>query len=239
MEALINAYHYERIGYRELLRGLINHDTWTLPAQKQGENFHPSLLQHNGQTFLTAYSSPALAPDNMETMSVDGIWLFSELPDIIHSLIIDANSPHALQFTADKFPELRNWGLAVQFEQQLDTATLDATILEHILQYEGYCVPLIESEGGTQHIALAPDSEGRKLAAIFTAEDCLSLFMQYAGKSFGDKIRIDQHKGDVLLPYLLSLPIDGIAFNCYGPPNPKALSKEALVEILSVREKHG
>ena len=43
MEALINAYHYERIGYPELLRGLINHTSWVIPAHKQEEQYHPSL----------------------------------------------------------------------------------------------------------------------------------------------------------------------------------------------------
>ena len=239
MEALINAYHYERIGYQELLRGLINHTSWVIPAHKKEEQFHPSLFQHNGQTFLTAYSHASLAPEDMETITVDGVWLFSELSNDIHALVIDAQSNHALQFPSERFPELRNWSLAVQFEQRIDVPELDATILEHILQYEGYCVPLIESEAGTKHIALAPDSAGRKLAAIFTAVDGLNEFMQHAGSALGNNIRIDQPKGEVLLPYLLSLPIDGVVFNCHGPATPKALDKEALKTILAVREQHG
>lgn len=236
MEALINAFHYERIGYRELLRGLIAHNSWIIPATKQDGQYHPNLFQHNGQTFLTVYSHSSFVPKTMESITVDGVWLFSELPPNIHSLIIDAQSEHALQFTAEKFPELRNWSQAIQFEKAIDIPQLDAPILENILQYEGYCVPLIESEGGTQHIALAPDQEGRKLAAVFTAEDCLSIFIQHAGSSLGKKVRIDQHKGETLIPYLLSLPIDGIVLNCYGPPPPKALDKNALLQILSVRE---
>ena len=236
MEALINAFHYERIGYRELLRGLIAHKSWIIPATKQDDQYHPSLFQHNGQTFLTVYSHPSLAPKNMDTITVDGIWLFSELPTNIHSLVIDAQSEHALQFTAEKFAELRTWSLAIQFEQRIDMPQLEAPILEHILQYEGYCVPLVDSEGGTQHIALAPDQEGRKLAAVFTAEDCLDIFIQHAGSSLGEKVRIDQHKGETLLPYLFSLPIDGIVLNCYGPPPPKALEKDALLQLLSIRK---
>jgi hypothetical protein len=237
MEAKINAYLHERIGYRDLLRALITHKKWTLPAQNEDNEFQPTLLQDEDKVLLTAYSQPELAPQDLDTVIVDGIWLFSEIPNI-DALIIDPHAQHSLKFKKEQFSDLKRWAKAVRIEELLSQTELDANVLEELLSYEGYCVPLILSKSGKQHIALAPDPDGRKLAAIFTAEDCLSIFVQHAGNALGDKIIIDQPNGASLLPYLVSLPIDGIVFNSHGPPSPRALRRESLEQLLSERNTH-
>ena len=62
--------------------------------------------------------------------------------------------------------------------------------------------------------------------------------MQHAGTSLGEELIVDEPSGDTLLPYLTSLPIDGIVFNCYGPPSPKALRKQSLERLLNERDSH-
>ena len=238
MKAIINAYFHERIGYHSLVRALIAHKNWIIPAQKENEELHPTLFQHEGKTLLTAYSQQELVPNELETIIVDGLWLFSNLSDIIDALIIDPQSPHALKLSKEQFRSLKQWSDAIRIEEKLAQQTFDANILENLLQYQGYCIPLIQSSSGKQHIALAPDPDGRKLAAIFTAKDCLSAFVQHAGNALGEKIVIDEPSGETLLPYLTTLPIDGIVFNCYGPPAPKALNKESLERLISEREQH-
>ncbi|MAA79613.1 MAG: hypothetical protein CL916_10170 [Deltaproteobacteria bacterium] len=238
MKAIIEAYFHERVGYHTLIRALIAHKTWIIPAQKQDKELHPSLFQHEGRTLLTAYSQKEYAPEQLETITVDGLWLFDQLPDIIDALVIDPQSSHALQLPRTKFGQLKQWRDAVHIEQQLAQPTFDANILEQLLQYQGYCLPLIQSPSGKRHIALAPDPEGRKLAAIFTAKDSLSAFVQHAGTSLGEELIIDEPSGEALLPYLTTLPIDGIVFNCYGPPTPKALHKESLERLLAERDHH-
>ena len=111
-------------------------------------------------------------------------------------------------------------------------------MLEQLLRYQGYCLPLIQSPSGKRHIALAPDPDGRKLAAIFTAKDSLSAFVQHAGTSLGEELIVDEPSGETLLPYLITLPIDGIVFNCYGPPSPKALHKASLERLIAERDAH-
>ena len=238
MKAVIEAYFHERIGYHTLIRALITHKMWIIPAQKRDDELHPSLFQHEGRTLLTAYSAKEHAPAHLETLMVDGLWLFDQLPDVIDALIIDPQSSHALQLPKKQFIEIKQWRDAVHIEQQLAQPTFDANILEQLLRYKGYCLPLIQSPSGKRHIALAPDSDGRKLAAIFTAKDCLSAFVQHAGTSLGEEIIVDEPSGDIMLPYLITLPIEGIVFNCYGPPTPKALHKDSLERLLAKRESH-
>lgn len=238
MKAVIEAYFHERVGYHTLIRALIAHKTWIIPAQKQDDELHPSLFQHEGRTLLTAYSQKEHAPAQLETITVDGLWLFDQLPDMIDALIIDPQSSHALQLPQSQFEQLRQWRSAVHIEQQLAQPTFDASVLEQLLRYQGYCLPLIQSPSGKRHIALAPDPDGRKLAAIFTAKDSLSAFVQHAGNSLGEEIIVDEPSGERLLPYLVTLPIDGIVFNCYGPPTPKALNKESLERLLAQRDTH-
>ena len=238
MKAVIEAYFHERVGYHTLVRALIAHKTWVVPAQKQDDELHPSIFQHEGRNLLTAYSQREHIPEQLETITVDGLWLFDHLPDIIDALIIDPQSSHALQLPKSQFIQLKQWRDAVHIEQQLALPTFDASVLEQLLRYQGYCLPLIQSPSGKSHIALAPDPEGRKLAAIFTAKDSLSAFIQHAGTSLGEEIIVDEPAGETLLPYLTTLPIDGIVFNCYGPPSPKALNKESLERLLKQREHH-
>ena len=235
MKAIINAYFHERIGYRELIRALIAHKQWFLPAQKHEHELHPSLFQHGEETILTAYSNEELVPKEIEKICVAGTWLFAEFPAVLDAFLIDPQSDHALKFTKDKFSNLSQWAKAVHIEQLLAQSEFDANVLEQLLSYSGYCIPVVQSSDGKQHIALAPDTEGRKLAAIFTAEDALSTFMQHAGNALGDHVLIDQPPGTSLFPYLVSLPIDGIVFNCYGPPAPYALNKASLERLLAER----
>ena len=132
MRAIIEAYFHERVGYHTLIRALIAHKTWIIPAQKQGEELHPSLFQHEGRTLLTAYSQKENAPDQLETITVDGLWLFDQLPDIIDALIIDPQSSHALQLPKTQFAQLKQWRDAVHIEQQLAQPTFDANVLEQL-----------------------------------------------------------------------------------------------------------
>ena len=235
MNAIINAYFHERIGYRELIRALISHKKWYIPAQRKEHELHPNLFQHEQETIITAYSSNDLVPEGIETLCVAGTWLFSQFPEVLDAFLIDPQSEHALKFTKDRFTNLSQWAKAVHIEQLLAQSEFDANVLQQMLSYAGYCVPVILSDDGKHNIVLAPDSEGRKLAAIFTAEDALSTFMQHAGNALGDKVIVDQPTGESLFAYLVSLPIDGIVFNCYGPPTPYALRKESLESLLAER----
>ena len=238
MEAIINAYLHERIGYRDLIRKLIAFKSWQVPFLSKDDDLRPQLIRHNQQIFLLAYSDPTHVPADMKTMTVDGQWLFSQLEDPINTMVIDAQTPHALQFTSEKFSELRGWAQAVYIESLLAKEEFDAHTLQAMLDFDAYLLPLIDSESGIRHITLAPDNTNRKLAAVFTAEDALSLYIQNAQGALGKQVLIDSPNGHKLFSYLLELPIDGIVFNCYGPSKPRALSKESLKTLLKPTYNH-
>ena len=232
MEAIINAYLHERISYRDLLRKLIAYDSWFVPILQQESDLRPNLFRHNEKIFLLAYSNKEQIPPQTPTMKVDGNWLFSQLKAPIDLMVIDAQSSYALQFPKEKFPELNDWARALHIEELLAKEDFDAHTLNELLEFEGYYVPLIDSQSGVRHITLAPDTQQRKLAAVFTTEDALSLYVQNAQGALGDEILVDRPAGKKLFAYLLQLPIEGIVFNCYGPGEPRALSKASLQSLL-------
>ena len=236
MEAIINAYLNERLSYRELLRKLIDSEEWFIPAAEHEGTLQPNLVRHNNALFLSAYTAKETIPAELTTIQKDGIWLFSNLKEPISSLVVDPQSPHALQFPSTRFASLQKWAKAIEIEKVLEKENFNTQDFETLLLYPGFCVPIVQSESGKTHITLAPDSKGRKLAAIFTAEDCLSAFMQHVGDSLGDKIIVDESQGAELFHYLCTLPLEGLVFNCYGPATPKALNISILEELLRRRQ---
>ena len=109
------------------------------------------------------------------------------------------------------------------------------TILEALRDFATYHVPLIRTPDGSSHIALAPDAQGRKLAAIFTAEDTLQEFLRIAKDALGENIIIDITPGYKLFEYLRDLPIEGVVFNCNGPIAPCAITLQMVNMILNDR----
>ena len=233
MEAIINAYLNERIGYRDMLRKLISYKQWLVPVLQQDGEQRPNLVRHNEQIFLLVYSSAEQVPPNTTTMTIDGNWLFSQLESPIDTLVIDPQAPYALQFPKEKFSTLKEWAQTLYIESLLEKEEFDAHTLKELLEFQGYFIPLVESESGVRHITLAPDQQQRKLAAVFTAEDALSLYVQNAQGALGKQLLIDRPEGKKLFAYLLQLPIEGIVFNCYGPGTPRALAKESLQSLLT------
>ena len=187
MKAVIEAYFHERVGYHTLIRALIAHKTWIIPAQKQDDELHPSLFQHEGKTLLTAYSQKEHAPEQLETITVDGLWLFDQLPDMIDALIIDPQSSHALQLPQSQFEQLRQWRAAVHIEQQLAQPTFDANVLEQCFDIKAivYRLSSLQVANAISHSLQIRTEE--KLAAIFTAKDCLSAFVQHAEIHLGKR----------------------------------------------------
>ena len=87
--------------------------------------------------------------------------------------------------------------------------------------------------GGRLLMALAPDTEGRKLAAAFTAQDALQLFV-VARESDPSREAISVRlSGKELFTNLAnSHELDGVVFNPAGPGQPCALSREVAIAVL-------
>ena len=82
-------------------------------------------------------------------------------------------------------------------------------------------------------MALAPDTEGRKLTAAFTAQDALQLFV-VARESDPSREAISVRvSGNELFTNLANSPeLDGVVFNPAGPGQPCALSRQLAMAVL-------
>ena len=237
-EESLALFHAGELPFRALLRSIIAHDGWMIPASPEDLE-RPVLWRMDDKLWLLAFTSNGhlesyLDKENADrSQRVDGRWLFGGLIPPVQGLVLDAGQPHGTQFNEEKFEYLRLWAQSLQVEMLLATMQIDGEGLQLLRGFDGYRLPIVRSESGKAHIALAPDAQGRKLAAVFTAEDCLEAFLQDAQGAYGDGLIVDTLDGASLFAQLNALPLDGVVFNCSGPVKPSAVSLEmigALVE---------
>ena len=241
----LHQYNQKKISFRYLLRQLINFDEWIIPTQPGSDEPIPSLWKNDDIVWLAVFSSEenfqqkvqqGSNEPNTNFMKVDGRWLFSVLENPISAMVIDPQDSHAIQFDSKMFPKLVQWAMAIKVERILSGEASREKSMSILRNFDGYHIPLIQTEDGNSHIALAPDAQGRKLAALFTAEDTLQAFLQIAKDALGANLIIDVTNGEKIFEYLRDLPLDGVVFNCNGPIAPCAISMQMVNMILSDRD---
>ena len=84
-------------------------------------------------------------------------------------------------------------------------------------------------------MALAPDEggEGRRLAAIFTAEDALQLFVVARESAAGELVSVRLSGFELFEQLASSAELDGVVFNACGPGAPVALAKDVAQLVLT------
>jgi hypothetical protein len=228
-------FHNGELQFRPLLRELIGHNGWIIPASEEDEE-RPVLWRMDGKLWLLAFSSDETFKEYLDDESasraqtVDGRWLFSSLSPPIDGVVLDAGKTHGTQFDSEKFDYLRIWAQGLKVERILSGAAGEDGF-PFLREFEGYRLPVVQSESGKAHIALAPDAQGRKLAAVFTAEDCLEAFLKDAQGAYGEGLLVDTLDGAKLFEQLKALPLDGVVFNCSGPAKPRAVTLQMVIEL--------
>ena len=97
--------------------------------------------------------------------------------------------------------------------------------------FDGYRV-VSRKVGDGRQIALAPDPEGRNLAAVFTSHDNALEYLQQVKEILGDDSVMSLTSGESLFTQLAGMPLDGIVFNCAGPGVPRAVSLAFATVVL-------
>ena len=86
-------------------------------------------------------------------------------------------------------------------------------------------------------MALAPDygGNGRKLAAVFTAQDALQLFVVSRDNSVGsdDLVSVRLSGRELFEQVATNNDLDGMVINACGPGQPIALTRDAAAAILT------
>ncbi len=224
-----------------LMRALLKHDEWIMPIHMQpGGEWHPTVIRDvEDQRLQLIFTDEQGYRDGVEaigqpmmgerTLTMSGPALFGKLSDDADILSINWNSPPQLFFKKEQFPALKRWANAVSVERTLATPKPDLSLLKH---FDNYFIVLQKVEGGYA-LTLAPDAHGRKLAAVFTAEDALDAFLKNPGTDqLGFEPITRSIAGELLFDDLKDIPIEGICFNPAGPVPKRMFTQALAAEIM-------
>lgn len=165
-------------------------EAWAAYEEKQGKG---SL----GSSYLTA----------------NGSALFRNMDPDVKVLNINPHSPGQMHYKAAQFNALKKWADILEVERVLDTILQTGQGFAVLRDFKEYSV-LGDPAGEGLSFANASDSNGRRLTAIFTADDALDA---YVGQMNGEEPAVYTVPGKALFQWLKDKPLDGMVFNPLGP----------------------
>jgi hypothetical protein len=256
VQTAIAAWQAHQISGTQLLRQLIAFDAWMAPvaqsavAEMVGSNAAPRVMYSQapqGVARLYLFSSAAAWETFQQTaggappatgqhfLTTTGRWVFRLPTDQVDFLEIDPGSPWHINYSQAQFPRLHALAEAVEIEGALLALRRgnapDGTAVQ-VRGYEHYLLA-IARQGDQTKLALAPDSQGRALAAIFTAPDNFDAFVEARQSSpeEGQLLSLEM-AGDALFRQLAGMRLDGLVFNCCGPAQAVAFASALAAVIL-------
>jgi len=200
------------------------HPTWAVVAEEEGHGQLKLgvLRKPNGGRIMEIFSSEETLDRFCETESEErpkkmlqlaGFQLFSTLADeAVHRINLDLHSPHATHFLVDQIPLLRAWAEVSTAEMALAAPDRLSNPFAVLRRFDGFNV-VVRQSGPDRDLVMAPDPEGRMLAAVFTAEDTVDEFIREVADDLGGALEIERLSGQALFEWFQQIPLDGIVFN--------------------------
>jgi hypothetical protein len=145
----------------------------------------------------------------------------------LHRVNLDMHSPHATHFYEQQLPMLGAWARITEVELALTVPDRFGDPVDVIRRFDEYRV-LVQRDGGSRGLVMAPDSRGRSLAAIFTADDLIDAFVAEVEGDLEGALEIEHKTGVELFGELAPLGLDGVVFNPLTHLPPVALRGEIL-----------
>ena len=234
----------------QLMRSLVSHTHWIIPLSeaaatemlannevprvqynRDAKGINRLMLWSSRETF-DLYAKRAGLNQEQHYLDTAGTWVF-RLPlrnalDGIDQIWIDPLNEHDILYDKEQFGRLHDFAAAVAIEDDLaalraGTASDGAVV--RVREYQGYLVAVARKPTGERSLILAPDSQGRKLAAVFTHSDAFDAFLPEAqARSVGDEVQGVQLGGQGLFAMLGKIELTGMVFNCAGPVKPVAFA---------------
>lgn len=231
----LQSRHRKQLDDTTLLRILVEHGSWRVPALSDPSGQHRLLIEERaGERWLQIFTDAEAMTQHVEAIGhaddlayieTTGQWIFTHLADDLTGLVINPTQPHGVRFLAEHFPTLRSWGRALAVEAALEERRDDAETVT-LLSESDFLIAFIPDGAGTPQIALAPDPQQRQLAAVFTAPDTARTFIEAAERALGRSLTVQSVNGGELFANLATMPLQGLVFNCLGPLNPIAVTLE-------------
>ncbi|MCB9594853.1 MAG: hypothetical protein H6719_19180 [Sandaracinaceae bacterium] len=207
-----------------LLRAAASHPSWLVPRDAggaptriAGSAGEPWVCVFGDREAAAAYEASRQVTFGDALLPMTGAALVEALADPSLSLGLDIGSPHEKALFPADLGVLREMATALEVEAFLGGHSNREDGFALLRGYPGF---LICAEGAG--VMMAPDNQGRRLAAVFTAPDCFDAFRErHAGQPIPAATRVT---GQELFTRLRDAPIQGLVFNCAGPVKPKAVA---------------
>jgi len=229
----IERYLENKLSGTELLRSIASYSRWVVPARFSGGQ--PVFLEvgANGSRHFYMFSDTQAFEQTLGTLGsnvigehfiqLTGDAVLLSFDDSVDDLNINPNSEHPIYYKRHQFSLLRRWARVIRVERALDTVLSTNGGYDVIRDFDGYQIVMRSDQLG-HNLMLAPDTRGRKLAAIFTAEDTLEAYLNEMRCDGWRDLEPLMMRGAELFDLLPKTPIDGLVFNCCGPVVAKAFT---------------
>jgi len=253
--AAIQRWLNNEIGGTALMRLLVSYGQWMVPISESAAG--DMLLQglpsrvmfsrdqqgvsrlfifSDGDAY-TAFSKASGDTGQQHFLTTRGTWVFRMPLDQIDFIAIDARSPYEIAYGRELFPGLKRMADAVEIEEALlELRTGSGSSegpLKLVRDYQGYTAAVQKADKAIR-IAMAPDAKGRELAAIFTHDDAFDAYLEENRRAYPEsELARMEFTGSDLFERILKMRLDGIVFNCCGPPKPVAFATEFARLVLN------
>lgn len=239
MRKAVDAFHAEEMPRTLLMRHIATARQCLVPVRNPGANETPDLIWRGGPEgeggHYVVYTDPEAFNVARGTGVFDGMpggWVVVSARQLLASaresdgkgIQINPHTSLLLELSSEEVEEL----LSISHGSEVDEAILEAMAppiapgtLETIAAFSGFEIITRAS----QTLDLAPDSQGRKLLAVFTSAAGRDAYLASVGPQWAKHgpPMILTLTGIQLAEHMKSLDIDGVVFNCAGPVEPRAL----------------
>jgi hypothetical protein len=246
VRAAIGMHLSDKLSGTMLLRVFMLHRGWrvpvSLPSEAGGSKRVIVRKNDDGKRLVRIFTDAEavkvavekLGRDNVGEQFVEttGHAAFSALDLDLDFIDINPGSEPTFQYQKEHMRGLLTWAAAVKLEQTLAEFDDSEAACSRIKHYRPFFI-VINDEGEEKSMVMAPDEESRRLAAVFTAEDCLERFRVAAVSSLKIKTKTLSLSGEELCALLSGMTLDGVVFNCVGPVRPVAFSTEIAKMVMA------
>jgi len=213
---------------------------WIVPAKLSEEG--PAFLceEHEGKRVLTMFSSDEMeeqyriqVPTPSEfRIRTSGYQAILWLDPKVEQVWFNPGSELAFTYTGDYLWLLDEWARGLEVEAMLEDAEAGEGLLIGLREFDAFRV-LVSRDDKSEYVIMAPDDQGRKIAAIYTAEDAAMWgYLEAEERQPEADLHIIKMGGSELFQRLIHLEIDGFVFNHAGPGRPRAFQKALINDIL-------
>ena len=253
----VSEWQQKRLSGSALMRAIVAYKEWSVQVSEAAAveaiqvGALPRLMfnrDEQGVSRLSLFSDTpavmrfrkaAVGADTMQQtfLTTTGVWMFKLPLDTIDMICIDPGTPPDITYHKEQFPRLREMAEAIEVEETLAALRVGENTTDGMVKlvrdYAGYRIAINKVED-KYSLALAPDSKGRALAAVFTCEEAFDAYYPECKQMYPEgELLMLPLAGSALFAQLQGQNLTGMVFNCAGPGRPVAFAAQFAEVVLN------